>query len=155
MKNRAVLCALVCAMLVSTVAAVFAEPVLKKGQTVYVPAYPHVFMGPRGTVFDLSVTLMVRNTDFRSPVTVTSIDYYDTNGRLTRRHLEKPLVLGPMASTHVHITEKDTSGGIGANFVVRWRAERDVNVPLIETVMIGGKSGQGISFVSPGVEIAE
>jgi len=74
---------------------------------------------------------------------------------MIRRYLDKPLSLGPLASTFVHIEEKDVSGGFGANFIVRWSADRVVNAPVIECVMIGATSGQGISFVSPGQEIRE
>ena len=133
----------------------FSEVITKKGQTVYVSAYPHVFMGPRGNIFDLSVTLVIRNTDLKLPVSVTAVDYYDTNGKMTKKYLSNPLTLYPMASTHILITERDTSGGIGSNFIVRWKADREVNAPVIEAVMIGGKSGQGISFVSEGREISE
>lgn len=128
---------------------------LSKGQTVYVPVYSNVFSGPRKLPFQLAATLSIRNTDLAASFRVTSIDYYDTNGRLVRRHLEKPLPVGPLASTYVHIEEKDVSGGFGANFIVRWEADRIINTPVIECVMIGATSGQGISFVSPGQEIRE
>jgi hypothetical protein len=65
----------------------FSEPATKQTQTIYVHAYPHVFMGPRGTVFDPGITLMIRNTDFKSPITITSVDYYDTQGKLTKKYL--------------------------------------------------------------------
>jgi hypothetical protein len=133
----------------------FSEVSLRKEQTVYVPAYPHVFMGPRGTVFDLTITLIVRNTDLKKPISVTAVEYYDTGGKLAKKFLASPLKLNPMASTHILITEKDSSGGIGANFIVRWKAETEVNAPMIESVMIGGKSGQGISFIGVGQEIRD
>ncbi|MDU0460346.1 MAG: DUF3124 domain-containing protein [Geobacteraceae bacterium] len=128
---------------------------LSKGQTVYVPAYSNVFTGPKKLPFQLATTLSVRSTDLAAPIRITSIEYYDTNGRMIRRYLDKPLNLGPLASTFVHIEEKDASGGFGANFIVRWNADRVVNAPVIECVMIGATSGQGISFVSPGQEIRE
>lgn len=128
---------------------------LSKGQAVYVPAYSHVFTGPRRMPFQLSMTLSIRSTDPSVPIRVSAIDYYDTNGKLIRRYLDKPVTLGPFASTFVHIDEKDDSGGFGANFLVRWGAEKMVNAPVIECVMIGAASGQGISFVSPGQEIRE
>lgn len=128
---------------------------LSKGQTVYVPAYSNVFTGPKKLPFQLATTLSVRSTDLSAHIRITSIDYYDTNGRMVRRYLDKPLNLGPLASTFVHIEEKDASGGFGANFIVRWNADRVVNAPVIECVMIGATSGQGISFVSPGQEIRE
>lgn len=133
----------------------FSEPMKKQKQTVYVPAYPQVFMGPRGTDFDLGITLLIRNTDFKSSITITAVDYYDTQGKLTKKYLSSPLSIAPMASKDIHISERDTSGGMGSNFIVRWKAEKEVNAPVIEAVMIGGKGGQGISFISQGKEISE
>ncbi len=133
----------------------FSDQLKKQSQTVYVSAYPHVFMGPRGTDFDLGITLLIRNTDFKSPIIITSVDYYDTQGKLTKKYLSIPLSIAPMASKDIHITERDTGGGMGSNFIVRWKAEKEVNAPVIEAVMIGGKGGQGISFISPGKEISE
>ena len=126
---------------------------LSKGQTVYVPSYSNVFTGPRKLPFQLATTLSIRNTDMLSSFQVTAIDYYDTSGKLIRRYLEKPYILGPLASSFVHIEEKDTSGGFGANFIVKWNSDRAINSPVIECVMIGATSGQGISFVSAGQEI--
>jgi hypothetical protein len=34
--------------------------------------------------------------------------------------------------------------------MVTWKSETGVNPPIIEAIMIGAKSGQGISFVSRG-----
>lgn len=126
-----------------------------KGQTLYVPVYSNVFSGPKRLPFQLAATLSIRNTDLSTPFTIRTIDYYDSQGKLVRRYLERPISLGPLASTYVHIEEKDSSGGFGANFIVRWNAERAINTPIIECVMIGATSGQGISFVSPGQEIRE
>lgn len=128
---------------------------ISKGQTIYVPVYSNVFSGPKRLPFLLAATLSIRNTDLSASLRVKSIDYYDTNGKLIRRYQERPVILGPMSSTYVHIEEKDNSGGFGANFIVRWEADRIINAPIIETVMIGATSGQGISFVSPGQEIKE
>lgn len=131
------------------------EARLSKGQTVYVPVYSHVFTGPRRLPFQLATTLSIRNTDLSSPLRVTAIDYYDTNGKMVRRYLAKPTLLAPLGTSYVHIEEKNDSGGFGANFIVRWQADREINAPIIECVMIGATSGQGISFVSPGQVIVE
>jgi hypothetical protein len=128
---------------------------LSKGQTVYVPVYSNVFSGPKSRPFQLAATLSIRNTDMASSLRVSAIGYYDTNGKLVRRYLERPIALGPLGSTYVHIEEKDVSGGFGANFIVKWEADKVINAPIIECVMIGATSGQGISFVSPGQEIRE
>ena len=132
-----------------------AEFRLAKAQTVYVPAYSNVFTGPKKLPFQLATTLSIRSTDLSASFRVTAIEYYDTNGKLVRRFLERPQSVGPLASTYIHIEEKDISGGFGANFIVRWEADRIINSPIIECVMIGATSGQGISFVSPGQVIKE
>ena len=128
---------------------------LSKKQTVYVPVYSNVFSGPRKRPLQLEATLSIRSTDPSAALRITAIDYYDTGGKLVRRYLERPRILGPLASTYIHIEERDVSGGFGANFIVRWEADRIINTPLIECVMIGATGGQGISFVSPGQEIRE
>lgn len=128
---------------------------LSKGQTVYVPAYSNVYSGPRKNPFQLATMLTIRNVDQTARFKVTSIDYFDNDGRIVRRYLTTPLVLGPLASHHIYLEESDTKGGFGANFIVRWNSDTTINTPIIESVMIGATSGQGISFISPGQEIRE
>ncbi|MDD2310772.1 MAG: DUF3124 domain-containing protein [Desulfuromonadaceae bacterium] len=128
---------------------------LSKGQTVYVSAYSNVYSGPKKNPFQLATMLSIRNVDLSAKFKVTSIDYYDNDGRIIRRYLTTPLVLAPLASHHIYLDERDTKGGFGANFIVRWSSDSTINTPIIESVMIGATSGQGISFVSSGQEIKE
>ena len=132
-----------------------AEYRLAKGQTLYVPVYSNIFSAPRKIPFNLATMLSIRNTDMSSSITLHSADYYDTKGKLVRRYYQQPVTLAPLESTSIYIPEDDTVGGTGANFIVRWSANREVNAPIVECVMIGMKSGQGISFVSPAQEIRE
>ena len=136
-------------------ACVAAEIRISKGQTVYVPAYSNVYSGPRKVPFELATMLSIRNVDLTSSIRVTAVDYYDNDGRLVRRYLNSPMMLGPLGSHHVYLEEKDTRGGFGANFIVRWTAEKAINAPILECIMIGATGGQGISFISPGQEIRE
>jgi hypothetical protein len=72
-----------------------------------------------------------------------------------RNYLEKPLRLGQMGTVDFFVSESDTSGGLGASFLVKWKSATKVNEPVIEGVMAGTKSGQGISFTSRGKAINE
>lgn len=128
---------------------------ISKGQTIYVSAYSNVYSGPRKNPFPLATMLSIRNVDLSAGLKVTSIDYYDNDGRLIRKYLTTPIALRPLGSHHIYLEEKDTSGGFGANFIVRWNAEKQINAPIVECVMIGATGGQGISFVSLGQEIKE
>jgi hypothetical protein len=128
---------------------------LSKGQTLYVPVYGNIFSAPKKILFNLAILLSIRNTDMSKPINIIAADYYDTKGKLVRKYYQKPIILAPLESTDIFIPEEDTATGTGANFIVKWNAQKEVNVPIIESVMIGMKFGQGISFVSPAQEIKE
>ena len=131
------------------------EITLSRGQTVYVPIYSHIYSGVKGRPFDLAATLSIRNTNTNSPITLVSVRYYDSVGKLVEDYLNKPLQLNALVSTRYIITEDNKAGGSGANFMVIWKSDQNVNPPIIEAVMIGTHSGQGISFVSRGQVIKE
>lgn len=120
------------------------------GQTIYVPVYSHIYYENQKEVLYLSATLSIRNTDLSNPIIITSVRYYNTEGKLIKRYLERPVELSPLASTNFLVERTDNSGGSGANFIVEWIAEKDVFEPVVEAVMISAASNQGISFVSPG-----
>lgn len=121
-----------------------------EGQTVYVPIYSHIYMVEADRRMDLTATLSVRNTDLSQSIVVTAANYYDTNGKLVRKYLEKPIELSALAATDFVVAEADRSGGAGASFIVEWVAQKNVSNPAIEAVMINTGGNQGISFVSPG-----
>jgi hypothetical protein len=128
---------------------------LTTGQTVYVPIYSHIYIGLKGRPFDLAATLSVRNTDPKNSITITSVKYYDTDGNLIKEYLDAPIQLKALASARYIITEGDKTGGSGANFIVKWKSTAAVNPPIIAGVMIGTRSGQGISFISDGQVIKD
>ncbi|MBU1196260.1 MAG: DUF3124 domain-containing protein [Proteobacteria bacterium] len=126
---------------------------LSKGQLVYVPAYSHIYIGNREKPFLLTVTLSIRNIDPNHPIRLTLIDYYETQGALLKKHIDKPVTLKPLESLRYVIPEKDKTGGSGANFMIKWQSDEFVNAPVIESIMIGTQSQQGISFTSRGQEV--
>ena len=128
---------------------------LFSGQTVYVPIYSHIYSGVKGRPFDLAAILSIRNTNPNNSIKLTSVKYYDSDGKLLKEYLSIPLQLKALVSTRYIITEGDKTGGSGANFRVVWKSDRKLNPPIIEGVMIGTHSGQGISFVSRGQVIKE
>lgn len=131
-------------------AAVVDEAKVVAGQTLYVPIYSEIYHGnSRRDVIQLAATLSIRNTDPTHSIMLTSVRYYDSEGMLVRQDISSPVELKPLASTAFFVAADDLSGGSGANFIVEWVAEHDVFNPVIEAVMIGTSSSQGISFVSP------
>ncbi|GAB6095299.1 DUF3124 domain-containing protein [Desulfatiferula olefinivorans] len=123
---------------------------LSRGQKIYVPAYSHIYSGNTERPFLLAVTLSVRNVDPGRSITITVVDYYATQGMHLKHYLTGPKTLKPLESLRYVIPESDKSGGSGANFMVEWTSDRPVNPPIVEAVMIGAQSQQGISFTSRG-----
>lgn len=128
---------------------------LSKGQTVYVSVHSTIFTASRAVPFHLEATLIIRNADPTASFKVSAADFYDTKGKLLKNYLPEPLELKPLETKYIFIPQKQLDGGVGANFIVRWRAESEINVPIIECLMTGTKSGQGISFVNQGQVIRE
>jgi hypothetical protein len=120
------------------------------GQTIYVPAYSSVPIADKADSFHLAVTLSIRNTDRAHPIVLATVGYYDQNGQLIRNYVRKPLRIAPLAAASVFIKESDTSGGISASFLVEWVSDQKVSAPVVESLMVGTASTQGISLRCPG-----
>lgn len=123
---------------------------LSDRQTIYVPVYSHIYTGNKEKPFLLTVTLSIRNIDPQNQIEITTVDYYETQGRFLKKFAEKPIFLKPLESLRYVIQEIDKSGGSGANFIVQWKSDKLVNPPIVESVMIGTQGSQGVSFTSRG-----
>ncbi|MBM4160518.1 MAG: DUF3124 domain-containing protein [Ignavibacteria bacterium] len=128
----------------------FEGPNLSRGQTVCVSVYSNILTAPRSIAFASGSTPIIRNTDTSYPLKVTAARFDDTEGKLVRPFLEAPLILQPFETKYIHLPSTEASGGLGANFIVRWSADRQINMPIAECLMIGRRSGQGIFFISSG-----
>jgi hypothetical protein len=122
------------------------------GQMVYVPVYSHIY-AKGGKPFLLEATLSVRNSDPKEEITIASVRYYDTNGKLIKDYLKQPLPIKPLATAEFLVAQKEIEGGSGANFIVNWVSDTKVNEPVIEAVMIGIEGQTSLSFVRTGVAI--
>jgi hypothetical protein len=137
--------------------AALGEVKLVKSQTVFIPSYANIVSGPplRMTV-SLRANLIINNTDPSHPITIVSIDQYDTEGKLAERYAPQPIKLNPQATTRIIMKEpKQESAGVGANFVVTWQAETKVTEPIIDCFMLGSMGNQGFSFTAQSRVIKE
>ncbi len=142
---------LICGMLPSSMGsegALAATPVARsKGQTVYAAAYSYVLMGAGKQQFPVTATVVIRNTDLVNTIIVTTVDYRDSKGEHLRHHVEEPIVVNPLASIEFFVKDSDATGGHSPSFIVRWEANKTVNAPVVEVLIIGGHSSQGLSFI--------
>jgi hypothetical protein len=126
---------------------------LSNGQRIYVPVYSHIYSGNKERPFLLTVTLSIRNIDVESQIKINTVDYYATQGELLKKYIDESIILKPLESIRFVVPQRDESGGSGANFIVEWKSDKTVNMPIIEAIMIGTQMQQGVSFVSRGREI--
>ncbi len=112
---------------------------LTTGNSIYVPIYSHVYHGNvdwtnKPETKQMAVMVSIRNTDMQHPITISSIKYYGSDGKLVRDESAKAKTLAPMATMEIFVENKDSSGGAGANYVIVFTAQTPVNPPIIEAL---------------------
>lgn len=123
------------------------QSALRVHRAVYVPVYSHIYYDG-GRPYLLETTLSIRNVDPNEPVYVSKVDYYDTDGKLSKEKVDRLLKLDPLQTIEFLIERHDVAGGSGANFIVEWHAaDGSVHAPLIEAVMVGRSGTNAVSFV--------
>lgn len=132
----------------------FSGDTLKKtlSQTIYVPIYSSIQQQDR-RITSLAVTISIRNVDPHAGLTVMSAEYYDNRGDPIKTFVANEVVLPPLATTEIFIQSTELREGTGANFLVRWKADKPTLSPLIEAIMIGRVGTTGLAFSSRGVVI--
>ena len=126
-----------------------------RGQTIYAPVYSEILHGNlsssgKASRLPLSAMLSIRNTNPGAAITVTSVKYYDSAGKMLQEYLTAPKTLAPLETTEVFVEHRDMKGGTGANFLVVWESPAPVNPPIVEVVHAYFFGNQSTAFVSPG-----
>jgi hypothetical protein len=129
---------------------------LSAGQSVYLPIYSHLYHGdvnqrtgkPSETL--VSTHISIRNTDPAIALKVVSARYYNTDGKLLREFLAKPMSIPPFGTYELYVPRSDSSGGSGANFVIDWSADKPVNPPLMEALHADIREARTLLFVTTG-----
>lgn len=104
-------------------------------------------------IINLTVTVSMRNSNRANPAYILNADYFDTHGAKIRTYFQDPIVLQPMETVEIIISELDIEGGTGGNFIFDWAVAKDVSHPLFDAVMLSTMGQQGISFTTVGIEI--
>lgn len=144
-----------CVLGLSVPAEAEAEVSRSLGQTIYVPAYSHIYYGIKESrELFLTVTLSIRNTDPMHPLILRSVQYYNTQGAKLREYVTSPVKIPPLGTAEYIIKQFDKEGGSGANFLLQWDSTASVTDPIVEAIMVGSDS-QGVSFLTRGQVIEE
>lgn len=120
-------------------------------QSLYLPIRMQLYYGdpnPRTgkpSEIALSAQVSIRNTDPRASLQVTSIRFYNAEGRLLRDFLVKPQSVPPLGTYELYVPRPDAPGRSGTNFIIEWNADRPVNPPLVEAAH---SDGRGLVFTT-------
>lgn len=125
------------------------------GQEIYVPAYSNIKSVDGKSDIMLSINLSVRNTDPDHPIFLSYVDFYNTAGKKSKSFLEEPIEIDPMATVNFHVAQSDTTGGIGANFYLKWISDTTVHEPVVEAIMLGSSGTQGFTWSSQGLVVKQ
>lgn len=146
---------LLAAALASTALPAMAEDApLSSGQTLYLPVYSHIWHGDLVVEGryplknQVSALVSIRNTSLKTPIKVLAASYYGTDGKLLKEYLAKPRTIVPMGTFELFVEKKESAGGSGANFVIRWEAATPTNPPVVEAVHADIKGHQTLTFVT-------
>jgi hypothetical protein len=125
------------------------------GQSVYLPIYAYVRYGDKDAIKaeEVSTLISVRSTEPERSLTLLSLRYYNTDGKMLRELISSPRVLKPFQTAEFFIERKDVEGGSGASAVLRWKADEPVNPPLVQSLHIEVKYNRALSFTTEGVVI--
>ena len=111
-----------------------AEINYEKGQTVYLPAYSHIYSGEGGPKL-LAITVSIRNTDPEKSIKVIEARYFDTKGKLVKNYVDGVVEIAPLETVEILVEKQDKRGGSGANFIITWKSDEPVYEPIIEAVI--------------------
>ena len=123
-----------------------------QGKT-YLPVYSHIYHIHEQFTFDLTITVSIRNISPNDTVFISKADYYNTAGDNIRQYVKSPIFIKPLETIEIVISEQDSEGGSGANFVFDWMIKNVNNPPLFEAVMISTHGQQGLSFKTQGISV--
>ena len=120
---------------------------LSTGQTLYLPVYSKIWHGDRiegqHPVDRLvSALVSVRNTSLKTPIKIISARYYNTDGKLLKEYLDKPVVVNAMGTLELFVERKESDGGSGANFILQWDSAVPTNPPVVEAIHADIRTGQ-------------
>ena len=142
-------------ILIAAIAMTLAATAAMAKQSVYVPAYSHIYYGDKPSKILLTTTLSIRNTDPARTMKLEKVEYRSDQGKMLKNFVKVPVTIQPLAAVRFVVPETDIKGGSGASFIVTWTADAQLNEPVIQAVMIGATANQGISFVCDAVSIKE
>lgn len=122
--------------------------------TVYVPIYSDLNSDSKYVTYNLTATLSIRNTSLTDSMYVEAINFYNTDGDLISKYINRTLILRPMQSIEYTIDRNKEMNKTGSNFIVKWGAKTaDLN-PVIQGVKISTDQKQGISLITNGISIS-
>jgi hypothetical protein len=127
---------------------------LSKGQMLYLPIYSTIWHGDTHPLkgepmkSNMSALVSIRNTSLKTPITVLTARYYNTEGKLIKEFVSAPKTIVPLGTLELFIEKSEVKGGSGANFLIQWQAAVATNAPIVEAVHIDNQAARPYSFIT-------
>ncbi len=119
----------------------------------YLSVYSQIYIIENKRKQDLAVTVSLRNLSRKDSIYFTAIEHFDTSGKLVASYVQKPIVLQPLQTVEIVLSQYESVGETGGNFIFDWHKPAVAPNPLFEAVMISTMGQQGLSFVTTGTTL--
>lgn len=129
--------------------------ILAINDTVYVPVYSEIFSRDDKNQLLLTSTLSIHNTSLKDSLYIYKIEYYSTDGKLIRNYSKNGKWLKPLQTKNIVIDQIDKEGGVGANFIVYWGANKKGLKPLMQSIMVIADGPKSFAFTSDGISTTQ
>lgn len=126
-----------------------------RGQVLYMPIYSNIPHYMDSLMLDMSAFVTIHNTDFKNPIRLQKVQYFNSKGQMVRDFLNNKFqVIKPLETHDFYIPYNDKSG-LGANFLIEWKSDSLVTEPLVESITLNTKIHNTIAVLSQGKVIKE
>ena len=130
-----------------------------KGQVVYLPVVYNNFSGDLYAI----TRIVIRNIDLNTPITVTSVKFYDPDGNFVSDFITTDETVNPLATTTFLLHSStllvemyDSEDDARPSVLVEWESDQKVNSPIIESARCFVLPGNVPSLdITPGTVIQE
>lgn len=82
--------------------------------------------------------LKVRNTSLTDSIYVNRVDYYDSEGRLLTTMIDSTLLVKPMATSEIVVSNKQFKES-GDNLIVEWLSN-SLSKPMVQAILVDSKN---------------
>gem|GEM_PF-593494 len=106
-------------------------------ETDYAFIYSDIYYYDGTLKYPLANTVSIRNISLTDTAYILKANYYDSYGNFLQNYVDTAIVMAPLESIEFVVEEYESKGGVGANFIIEWGADRYAHQICVQTIVVG------------------